>query len=44
MLGANSFANRIHHAGFKINNIIYSYGGLTEKGIILDDFVQVDLE
>ena len=44
MLGANSFSNRIHHAGFKINNIIYSLGGLTEKGIILDDFVSVDLE
>jgi hypothetical protein len=39
VLGANSFENRIHHAGFKINNIIYSYGGLTEKGIILDEFV-----
>jgi hypothetical protein len=34
----------IHHKGFRINNCIYSYGGITEKGVILHDFVEIDLD
>ena len=38
------FPARIHHKGFRINNYIYSYGGITEKGIILHDFVEINLD
>lgn len=38
------FPARIYHKGFRINNSIYSYGGITEKGVILNDFVEIDLD
>ena len=44
MPNAFFFPGRIHHKGFRINNCIYSYGGITEKGVILHDFVEIDLD
>ncbi len=44
MPNAFFFPGRVHHKGFRINNCIYSIGGITEKGIILNDFVEMDLD
>ena len=40
MPNAFFFPGRIHHKGFRINNCIYSFGGITEKGIILNDVLK----
>lgn len=44
MPNAFFFPGRIHHKGFRINNFIYSFGGITEKGLILNSFVELDLD
>lgn len=34
---------RIYHAGFKINDSIFSIGGIRNDGTVLDEFMEVDI-
>ena len=38
-----SLVRRMYHCGFKIDNSIFSIGGFSNNGKLLDEFVEINL-